>query len=270
MHPSFVKPPQHFANPAVFLVLAGLSLSASAFQPLITDDTGTQGADGNQIEFSFNEDRSRMDGNTDRTRAFPVVYTRGLTDSIDVFAGFSYIRIRSGTPGGDASGGGNPAIGAKWRFYENDESKTSLAIKPVILYPVSSSREREGLGTGKTSGSLTLILTQEVPFGAVHVNAGVIRDLYRDTLNNPNTTTTRASIAPVWDVSERWKLALDLGTESARSGGSSVRTDFVELGAIYAPSKDLDFALGFVRSSDNDSPHTTTNTATAGVTWRFQ
>ena len=78
MHPSFVKPPQHFANPAVFLVLAGLSLSASAFQPLITDDTGTQGADGNQIEFSFNEDRSRMDGNTDRTRAFPVAYTLSL------------------------------------------------------------------------------------------------------------------------------------------------------------------------------------------------
>ena len=112
MHPSFVKPPQHFANPAVFLVLAGLSLSASAFQPLITDDTGTQGADGNQLEFSFNEDRSRMDGNTDRSRAFPVVYTRGLADSFDVFAGFSYIRIRSGTAGGDASCGGNPAIGA--------------------------------------------------------------------------------------------------------------------------------------------------------------
>ena len=89
-------------------------------------------------------------------------------------------------------------------------------------------------------------------------------------IRDSNTTTTRASIAPVWDISERWKLALDMGTESARSGGSSVRTNFVELGAIYAPNEDLDFALGLIRSSDNDSPHTTTNTATAGVTWRFQ
>lgn len=270
MQTSFMKLPRRYANQAAFFALAGLSLSVSAFQPLITDDTGTQGTGGNQLEFSFNEDRSRMDGSTDRTRALPVVYTRGLTESIDVFAGFSYIRIRSGTPGGDASGGGNPAIGAKWRFYDNEASKTSFAIKPEIIFPVSASRESEGLGTGKTSGSLTLILSQEVPFGAVHMNAGVIRDLYRDTLSNPDTTTTRASIAPVWDVSEQWKLALDLGTESARSGGSSVRTNFAEIGAIYAPSKDLDFALGIIRSSDNDSPHTTTNTATVGVTWRFQ
>jgi hypothetical protein len=38
------------------VTLAGIALSptlALAFQPLVTDDTGTQGAGGNQLEFSY-------------------------------------------------------------------------------------------------------------------------------------------------------------------------------------------------------------------------
>lgn len=261
---------KRFAAQVALLTFGGFSAPVSAFQPLITDDTGTQGSGGNQLEFSLNEDRAKAAGNIERLRSLPIVYTRGLTETLDVFAGFSYARIRSSTPGGDASGAGNPSFGAKWRFYENEQSKTSFAVKPEVLFPVSTDRESAGLGTGRTSGNLTLILTQEVPFGAIHVNAGVGRDRYRDTSSNPATTTTRASIAPVWDFTEHWKLALDLGTESSRAAGARVRSNFVELGAIYSPGKDLDFALGIQRSSDNDSPRTTTHTATAGITWRFR
>ena len=49
------------------LLLAGLSSPALALQPLITDDTGTQGSGGNQLELSFSEERAKSDGNTDRT-----------------------------------------------------------------------------------------------------------------------------------------------------------------------------------------------------------
>lgn len=265
-----MKSTTRFATRAVLLTLASVSFSAFAFQPLITDDTGTQGAGGNQLEFSFNADRAKAAGETVRVQELPVVYTRGLTESIDVFAGMGYIRIRSSVPGFDTSGNGNPALGAKWRFYEDEDYGTSFAIKPEIIFPVSARREDSGLGTGKLSGNLTLILTQQVPFGAVHANLGIGRDRFSDTLNNSKSTTFRASMAPVWDVNEQWKLALDLGTESTRDAGSTLRSYFVELGAIYSPDKDLDFALGIVRSSDNDSPHTTTHSVTAGITWRFQ
>ena len=143
-------------------------------------------------------------------------------------------------------------------------------MKPELIFPVSAGREDAGLGSGKTSGNLTAILSQEVPFGAVHFNASVGRDRYRDTLSNPDTTTWRASLAPVWDVSEQWKLALDTGIESARSTARTTRANYVELGAIYSPTKDLDFALGCIRRSDNASPHTTTDSVTAGLTWRFK
>jgi len=251
------------------LLLAAAAPSALAFQPLITDDTGTQGAGGNQLEFSVNRDRARSEGESVRVTSLPVVYTRGITDSIDAFVGANYTRIRSSIPELDASGGGNPSFGVKWRFYENEESKTSLGIKPEIVLPVSSGRENEGLGTGKTSYGLTLILTQETGFGAVHANLFAGRDRFRDTVGS-DATITRASIAPVWDVAEGWKLALDIGIESERADGDSTRTDFAEIGAIYSPSDNLEFAFGLIRANDDAEPGTGTTSATAGVTWRFK
>lgn len=270
MHTTSIKSTTRFASQAVLLTLAGISLSAFAFQPLITDDTATQGDGGNQIELSFNEDRAKTSDITERTQVFPVVYTRGLSETIDVFAALGHVRIRSNTLGGDANGTANPVLGAKWRFYENEDSKTSFAFKPEIFFPVSRSREDAGIGTGKTSGALTLILTQEFSFGAIHANAGVSRFRFSDTLTNPDETVARLSIAPVWNVSEEWKLALDVGTWYGRSNENRVRTNFVEIGGIYSPDKDIDIALGLIRTRNNDQPRTTGNAVTAGLTWRFK
>ena len=243
------------------------AFSAHALQPLITDDTGTQGSGGNQLEFSWSEDRAKADGETERTRTLPAAYTRGVSETIDVSFGLAHVRVRG--EGYSASGAGNPVLGAKWRFYESEASGTSFAVKPEVLLPVSDSREREGLGAGKTSGNLTFIASQEVPFGAVHFNAGVGRERFKDTANNPDASIWRVSLAPVWDVSEQWKLALDAGVESVKAGGERVRTHFYEIGAIYAPNKDVDLALGVIRARDDESPKTRTDTVTAGVTWRF-
>ena len=259
------------AAKAAILALAGLPVPASAHQPLITDDTGTQGGAVNQLEVSFGEDSAKTAaGNTKRSRALPVVFTRGLTNTLDVYAGLSYANVRSGVPGVDASGESNPSFGAKWRFYQNERSSTSFALKPEVLVPLSARGEAAGLGRGRTSGGLTFIVTQEVPFGVIHLNAGVSRDRYRNVSNNPDATTTLASIAPVWDITRQWKLALDLGTEFAGAGGAGLRSNFLLLGAIFSPAKDLDFALGIRRVSDNGSPVTVTRAAITGVTWRFQ
>lgn len=253
-----------------FLLLTLAAAPASAFQPLVTDDTGTQGAGGNQIEFSFNQDRQKAGGETQRTRTLPLVYTRGVSETLDLFAGISQVRIRSSLPGGDASGVGNPVFGAKWRFYENEASKTSLGFKPQILLPVGGEREAKGLGDGRTSFGATAILTQELPFGALHANLGLARDRYRDPAFSPDKTTLHASLAPVWDLGEQWKLALDFGGDRASGGGTTVYSRYGEIGVVYSPHKDLDFALGFIHSRDNASPKAATETLTLGVTWRFK
>ena len=67
---------------------------------------------------------------------------------------------------------------------------------------MSSGRKSFGLGTGKTSGNLTLILSQEMPFGAVRFNAGVGRERFRNVGENPQASYRRASLAPVWNISD--------------------------------------------------------------------
>jgi len=55
-----------------------------------------------------------------------------------------------------------------------------------------------------------------------------------------------------------------------RGGSTTVRAHlgYVELGAIYAPSKDLDLALGIMRNIRDG--HATTTQAAIGLTWRFR
>lgn len=251
------------------LLVGATSLPAAAFQPLVTDDTGTQGKAGNQVELSYDRDRARQAGETTQTHALPLTFTRGLTDELDVFVGVAGVRIRSSVPGVEASGAGNPGIGAKWRFLESERSGTSLALKPEIFLPVSGSREARGLGSGRVSGALTLVLTREFAFGAVHANLGIGRERFRDP-DAAHATTTGFSIAPVWNVAPRWQLALDFGYESEKAGGETTRSRFAEIGAVYSPGEDLDLAFGVVRRANSADPRETATSATMGLTWRFR
>ncbi|MCX7171901.1 MAG: transporter [Proteobacteria bacterium] len=253
------------------LFLAVSSTAVLAYQPLITDDTGTQGQGGNQIEFGINRDRADRAGITTTARVLPFTFTRGVTDALDVFVGVNHTKLSASVPGADVSGNGNPVLGLKWRFYENESSKTSLAIKPQLLLPVSKAKEEAGLGSGHTSYSLTAILNQKTGFGVVHFNLATGRTRYRDASLIPDATLYHASISPVWQLSETWRLALDLGSQSERDARIDTSAEYFEVGAIYSPDKDLDIALGFIRRNDHtSSPDTTTNSVTAGVTWRFR
>jgi hypothetical protein len=252
------------------VLLATLSSATLAFQPLITDDTGTQGQGGKQIEVSYGDQQTSLAGDTTRTRTLPLVYTWGASDTLDVYLGIVPTQIRSSIPGVDTGGLGNTALGAKWRFWESADSGTSLAVKPEIRLPVSTSQEAAGLGSGMTSYGLTLILTQELPFGAIHVNLAKGRDLFLDPETRPHASTLRASMAPVWNVSEQWKLTLDLGRESVSAMGDTTWMQFMQVGAVYSPNKDLDLSLGVLRNTDDATPQTTSTTATVGLTWRFR
>lgn len=232
--------------------LASLSPLAPAFQPLITDDTGTQGSGGNQFEFSFNHDREEQAGATTRSRALPLVYTRGLSDALDVFAQ------------ANEGGSGNPSFGFKWRFHENEDSKTSLGMKAEVRHPPHPRAQ------GLTTYGITAILTQEVAFGAIHANLLIGQDTFRDSINFPRVRKTRYSMAPVCDVTDQLKLALDIGAEHATSAGTMSVSKFTELGLIYSPDKDIDIAAGIIRMADDAHPRTTISTATIGVTWRFR
>jgi hypothetical protein len=113
-------------------------------------------------------------------------------------------------------------------------------------------------------------MTQETGFGAVHANAVAERVNYSDDALNAaeRRTLYRLSVAPVWDAAEGWQLALDAGVMTNPDRAAKARMGYIEFGAIYSPSKDLDLALGILREIEDGNASTTQ--ATVGLTWRFQ
>lgn len=241
--------------------------SCFAAMPLITDDTGTQGAGGNQIEFSLAEEKSTDADVTSKSEQVPAVtLTRGVTDTIDIFVSTTWLRNSSDDPTVETEKGmSNSSIGAKWRLFEN-ERKTSLALKAVYAFPVSEAKQNRGLGDGEASWDGTLILSQEMPFGSVHANAGFGKVGVK---NGDDEKTTHLSVAPMFDLGETTKLVFDLGQDTSKpDGGEKSTSRYWEAGLIYAPSKAVDLALGYIRAKDKDSA-VVTKTFTGGLTWRF-
>lgn len=254
---------------ACLALASTLSPAAWAFQPLVTDDTGTQGAGGNQLEVGY----SREKAGDDRASSASFVFTRGMTDSLDVFVETARVRNeQAGIP--ETSGWGNTVIGAKWRFLECDECQYSLAFKPVVTLPVSATDEADRLGTGKTSWEATLVGTMEFGWGALHANALIGRERYKDQTNGPDADNWQLSLAPAVQLGEQWLLAADFGIGESDSADGSGTTDtaFAEVGAVFAPNEDLELALGVIRSRETD-PTAAKGYATeitTGITWRFK
>ena len=77
----------------------------------------------------------------------------------------------------------------------------------------------------------------------------------------------RLSVAPVWNVTAKWQIVLDTGIVTNPDRAQKAGMGYLEIGAIYSPSKDLEFALGAIRNSSSGPVNATQ--LTAGVTWRF-
>jgi len=240
------------------LSLAGAASVSYAFPPSITDDTGTQGEGAQQFEWSYA--RSKASGQAERTGEHEFVYTLGVTKDLDVFASAAH------TGGADGNGWLNPRIGAKWRFFSSGDDSTTLALKPEVAWPVSRQRELNDLGTGEWSGHLTLVLSQTVPFGAVHVNMGLGRDRFRQSAQRADIDYQRMSVVPVWAVNDKLSLAVDMGFERSREAGQRTTTRFQELSMVLAVRKDLDWAFGLVRERGPDQK---TSGWTTGLAWRY-
>ncbi len=233
-----------------------LSFPSLAFHPLITDDTGTQGMAGNQLEAGY--DHVRANGAT--ARGVGVTYTRGFTDGLDAFIGSAY---QTSGP----KGWGNVDVGMKWRFLENEASRFSMALKPEVLLPVSRADEAAGLGNGRTSYGLTFITSMETGFGELHFNLEAARANFADKTITDRKNFWRASVAPVWVLSEQWKLALDLGLQTNTDAAQDATMGYAELGVVYSPTPQLDVSFGLIREL-MDGPASTT-TATVQATWHF-
>jgi hypothetical protein len=255
-------------TPTLIAAAGAISLPALAFQPLITDDTGTQGAGGNQLEAGY----SRVAIGADRERSAGFAFTRGITDALDGFVETAHVGTEP-AGGPVTSGWSNVALGAKWRFLECGECQYSVAFKPVVVLPVGQQDETDGLGSGKISWEATLIGTMEFGWGALHANALIGRERFKDQANGPDADNWQLSLAPAVQLGEQWLVAADLGVgeSEATDGSGTTETTFAEIGTVFAPNEDLELALGVIRArSELAGVRAYATEITAGVTWRFK
>ena len=251
-----------------------LATPAHAYFPLITDDTGTQGAGGNQIEVNYlynknhgtiaDEDGNFVEDSQGTSNAFPLTYTYGVTDSIDVFLGVS--RQTSPVKGWQSS-----EIGLKWVFAGDQSKGWSAAVKPTLKLPVSTNRQDNGLGPAKTNVGVTLISSYLADAYEWHFNIGYASNRQRQTVNieAERQNIWSASVAPVIVLDPQWKLAFDMGLQT-NPGYNSKYSAFGEVGIIYAPLENLQLGLGVIYSPDiNAQNKAYSYTLTTGLAYQF-
>jgi hypothetical protein len=249
------------------------SAPAYAAHPLVTDDTGTQGAGGWQVEcttgFSSNRETDNGIRIKERETEAAMVVSFGLAQDIDIVAGLPYLWYQvkeNQLVTADESGIGDMTLELKWRFCENEKNGFSLALKPGISLPTGEADK--GLGNGRVTGGAVLIATKESGPLTLHANAGYYRNAYEldedDTACNKDIWS--ASLAGEYAVSDKLRAVADIGIETAEERGSRTHPAFLVGGLIYSVTEDFDFDLGIKGGLNDAEPDTA---VLLGVAARF-
>jgi Putative MetA-pathway of phenol degradation len=261
---------------ALYLVFGPFPFSLSPFplawgaHPFITDDSGTQGAGGWQLELLVQRDHHVHAAATaavpvqqrGRSLLFNSVLTYGLLENLDVAVGLNYLshrdsRVAAGATDG-ASGATDSTLELKWRFLE--KNGFSMALKPALSLP--SGDEKRGLGSGRTFWGANLIAGYEAGpwtwlgnvsyfhrrYGLAQDAAGNRAQLWR--------VSTGAAYAPRAGV----KLVGELGVRTNEARGDPFlpgrHARFAMLGVVCSPSKTIDLDVGLrkgLNAAENDT-----------------
>ncbi|GAC1523252.1 MAG: transporter [Collimonas sp.] len=239
--------------------------AAHAAHPLVTDNTGTQDSNHQQIE--LNTDWLRQ--NDVHSHVVNFTYSYGLLENLDLY-------VNPPATVSSPSGINDIALGVKWRFLEVDDF--SFALKPELTFP--SGDPDQGLGHGETSMSLTLIGSYQSGDWAFSGNVAANYNRYRllsDQQANRNVLW-RASVAAIYEVTPKWSLAFDGGitsnseraSDSSGDRHASSNPGYLLTGVIYSPNPNLDLDAGIKFGIGCGACAAQTHRQLgAGITWRF-
>lgn len=210
-----------------FLLFLAGSSAAHAAQPLITDDTRTQGFGRWQLEVEALEGDERVTGRD--FERFDGALSYGLGDAADLELGVPL--FRQGEDGvGDAS------LALKWRFFERNA--LSFALKPGFTVPTGD--ERDGRGTGRVTWNVRGILSYAPGALAAHAHLGYRR--------NENKLGQRESIDELAAALTYQVDAVRFVGELTREtnpvpGGRAVR--YSTVGAVWEMTRDVHLDAGW-------------------------
>lgn len=219
--------------------------AAHAAHPLITDDAGTVGKGGVQLEINAElaYDKETLDDSTtekSEVAEAALTVTYGLTDSLDfvVTAPYQWLSAHENDELiAREKGISDMSLDLKWRFFEKDG--WGLALKPGISLPTGN--EEKGLGGGRTSYRLFFITTRELEPWAFHLNIGYIRN---ENNGGDRSDLWHASAAAEVELVKDLKAVANIGIETNPASDSSTHPAFALGGLIYELSEKISLDAG--------------------------
>jgi hypothetical protein len=234
-----------------FLLAALATSPALAIHPLVSDDAGTLGRGGFQVEVSAHLERDSSGGDTlDRVETAPT-FLFGLSDRLDVVASVPFASLRAHGDSGDsrASGISDASFEAKWRFFES--KRVSFALKPGLSVPTGN--RGAGLSSERFGQSIALLASVPTRFAAFHANAGYA---HSDNVAGERKDVWSASLGSEIPVSGRMRLALDVGAERNAEIRSSHHPAFVLGGLIFKAFEGVELDVGYKRQlTETETDH---------------
>lgn len=223
---------------SAFLLASSLG-SAEAAHPLLTEDTGTQGAGNYQLELMLDRTRDDASGAIVRELLRTAVLSYGVLENADLQFGLPHVRQHTHDALGRRAdkGVGDASLDLKWRFYEDDA--LSFGVKPGMTLPTGD--EGRGLGAGRVNWGTLLILSYEPGDWAFHTHFGYRRN---DNAAGDRVSLRHLSGALTWKVTERLKLVADLSAETNPDRAAHGSLRYRILGLIYTPTPSFDVDVG--------------------------
>ena len=214
---------------AAFLCTSG----AYGAHPLNTEDTGTQGKGGWQLE--VNGESNKDEGVRGAQAAAILSY--GVAENVDLQFGVPWQDT------GDARGPGDVAAALKWKFWEREPF--SAGVRAAVSSPTGD--ESNGLGNGRPTWAAQLIGQYE---GERWIFLAHIA--YRRNLNDVGDRDSLGEIsaAVLYKALPNLKLIMDANRTTNADSQSEQKIRQMVVGAIWSPSKDLDLDVGYRRGND--------------------
>lgn len=224
------------------LLTSGLgSAAALGAHPLLTEDTGTQGAGHVQLELTRDLSHTKGESANTRDRHVNAVLSVGLADTLDAIVSLPHERQTDLLAATDATvqGVADMEIAAKWRFY--DEGALSFALRPGLGLPTGD--DDKGLSAGHVTPSLFAVMTYAGEPWTFHVHLGYTRNIHDGT--DERNHIYHASVAAEYALGESLRLVGDASVETYAKNSGYPNAGSMVFGLVYSVTPNLDIDLGY-------------------------
>ena len=228
---------------AVLAVAGTIAAPAHSAHPLISEDTGTQGAGKFELELGASNTRQ----GSGRTFEVDPQLSSGIAPSVDAIVRASAFDLHGDAipENGARRGFGTTMVDVKWRFAQADA--WSFGTRAGIDLPSA----RSGFGYQRTGAHALimatadlkpLLFTTNLAWTRLPSDAGSPRDQYR------------ISAAALWTVSSALRLAFDIAHYSVPDADSRAWASVALAGAIYTVHPGFDLDIGWQQRLRQPAP----------------